>query len=99
MSRPKHYWYNIVKKMIMSMKNAEFDDSIQGAIFSRAYNEAVAKTLKLPQGRKRVQAVENILVKQTATIESEAMRLYYSEKTVKNWINAFVNLCGREAGF
>lgn len=99
MSRPRHRWYGFVRASIEHMRESSPEDSIQDAIFFHAFNDAVSETLKLPNGDMRVEVVENVLVKRISTIEGEAMRIHYSDATIKGWVNSFVNLCGIKAGY
>lgn len=99
MSRPRHRWYGYIKSSIGHMSDASPEDSIQDAIFFHAFNDAIAETLKLPNGETRVEVVQRVLVKGISTIEGEAQRLHYSHNIVKGWVNSFVNLCGIKAGY
>lgn len=98
MSRPKHFWYYIVKKLIMSAEMRE-GDSMQTSILSNAMRKATERTLKLPNGEQRMDAVEAILIKQTDTFDSYALKVNYDRYTVVKWINSYVNMVGTEAGY
>lgn len=96
--RPKHYWYGIVKKQISMNKKAD-KTKLQTLIIETAIQEANKETLKLPNGELRLRAVNDILIAQRHNYEGVAYELNYSEKTIKNWINSYVNLVGRKAGY
>lgn len=98
MSRPKHYYYGNVKKLIM-MSNELPENRIQTAFIKMAIKDATEETLKLPNGEDRMKAVNDVLIKKIRTIEGEALELHYSWRTVQNWINSFINMVGRNAGY
>ena len=99
MSRPRHRWYGYIKNSIEHLPQSSPEDSIQDAIFFHAFNDAVAETQKLPNGDLRIEVIQNVLVKRITTIEGEALRLHYSDRTIYGWVNAFVNLVGIKAGY
>ena len=99
MGKPKYYWYGSVKKMIMHSSNVKKDESLQAYIFKKAIEEATRETLKLPNGKKRMQAVNEILIKQTKTYDGVASELNYEQRTIQSWITSFVNLVGKKAGY
>lgn len=99
MSRPKYWWYGQVRKAIMSYDTLSRDESEMSKRFVEAIDEALAETKALPNGEERIRAVEDILIKQIRTIEGEEGELYYSWRTIQNWLNAFINLVGRKVGF
>lgn len=96
--RPKHYWYGIVKKQIMMNKVAD-KSKLQTLIIENAIQEANKETKRLPNGELRLKAVNDILIIQRCTYDGVALEMHYSEKTIKNWINSYVNLVGRKAGY
>lgn len=98
MSRPTHYWYSIVKKMIMS-KELQDDTSKQAMLIKRAMQDARRETRKLPNGELRLQAVDDILIRQIKTYEGVGLDIHYDARTVQLWINSYVNLVGRKAGY
>ena len=75
------------------------EDKIQSQFIRLAMADAKEETLKLPNGHERMKAVEDILIKKTKTVEGEALELNYSWRTVQNWINSYVNMVGRKAGY
>lgn len=99
MSRPKNWWYGLVKRMISDIPRIREEDTLQARSFTEAYERAVQETLKLEDGDKRIQVIENVLIYKTARIADESKRLYYSKDTIARWISKFVNLCGEKAGY
>ena len=99
MSRPRNYWYGIVCKMIKSSNQLENEHTLQSSIFKHAIEDAMAETKKLPNGELRIKAVQDILIEQTKTYEGVAMEVHYDWRTVQNWVNSFVKLVGRKAGY
>lgn len=99
MGRPRYYWYGIVRQMIMASKKLESEKSVQSAIFSNAMRDAKNETLKLPNGELRVKAVDDVLINKTKTIEGVSQEVHYEHRTVQGWINSYVNLVGKKAGY
>lgn len=97
--RPKHYWYGVVWKMITLYKKLQSEDSKQAKLMVQAINEAKAETLELPDGELRVKAVDDILIDRIKTYDGVALDVHYSSITVQRWINSFVNLVGKKAGY
>lgn len=98
MSRPKYYWYGIVKKMIMELPDMN-DGSLQTAIMKNAYVSALEETLHMPNGELRMKAIREILIEKTKTYQGVGMEIGYEWHTVQNWIRSFVNMVGKKAGF
>lgn len=99
MSKPKHYWYGSVRKMIMSASEVEKEKTLQAVIFNHALEDAFEETRKLPNGDKRIKAVEDILIHKTKTYDGVAMDMFYDKRTIQSWVNSFVNLVGKKAGY
>lgn len=98
MSRPKHEWYGFIRMKISRYKS-ETEKTMQNAIFSNAIADAMEETAKLPNGDLRLKAVSEILIRKTKTYEGMAQELHYDYRTIQNWINSFVNLVGKKAGY
>lgn len=98
MSRPRHYWYNVVKSLIKKSKYVD-DISLQATILNTAMIQAEKETLKLPNGDLRMKAVKAILIDQTSSIECVCEEVNYQERTVQSWISSYVNLVGKKAGY
>ena len=96
--KPKNYWYGIVKKQI-GISKAEGKGSLQSLIIENAITEANRETKKLPNGDLRLQAVKGILIDRTSNYEGMALQVNYSERTIRKWINSYVNLVGKKAGY
>lgn len=97
MSRPRYYWHNMVRKQIQlnrGLSQSEQRDRIRDAMA-----ETNAELKAMPDGELRLKAVKDILIDNRYTYEGEALEVNYSAKTVKRWINAYVNSVGRKAGY
>lgn len=99
MSRPRHYWYGIVRQMIMRSEELKTDKSLQATIFLNAMRDAEEETLKLPNGDLKMKAVRDVLINKTRTYEGVAQDIHYDCNTVQKWVNKFVNLVGKKAGY
>ena len=74
-------------------------NSIQEKAFKEAIETVKEKTLTLSNGDYRLEAVEDILIKKTKTVYGVSQELNYSWKTVQNWVNTFIRMVGKEAGY
>ncbi len=99
MGKPKHYWYGIVKRLIMESPSHDKEESLQQYIISMAMEKANKETLKLPNGEERLRAVELVLIKKNKNVYGAALELYCSSRKVERWISSYINLVGRKAGF
>ena len=99
MSKPKHYWYGAVRKMIMSSSEVQKEKTLQAVIFNHALEDAFEETRKLPNGELRIKAVEDILINKTKTYDGVALEVFYDKRTIQTWVNSFVNLVGKKAGY
>lgn len=98
MSRPRHYWYGIVRQYVMRYYKLENYSNIFEHLYYCAINRALEKTKELPCAEQRLFAIEQILFKNQLTIVGVASRVHYSEYTVQRWITQFINLVGKEVG-
>lgn len=99
MSRPKHFWYGNIRHLIMNIERFASENSMQSAIFLNAMREADEETKKLPNGELRLKAVNDVLIAKTKTMEGVAQDVHYETRTVQGWINSYVNLVGKKAGY
>ena len=99
MGKPKHYWYGIVKRLIMESPSHDKEESLQQYIISMAMEKANKETHKLPNGEERLRAVELVLIKKNKNVYGAALELYCSSRKVERWISSYINLVGRKAGF
>lgn len=98
MSKPRYYWYNIVKGLIKKSSSIS-EISLQSTILNTAMIQAETDTLKLPNGDLRMYAVRALLIDQNSTIERVCEEVNYQERTVQGWISSYVNLVGKKAGY
>lgn len=97
MSKPNKYYYSVAKKLIMLSRDLP-EDKLIPAMVKLAMKDTNQETLKLPDGELRMRAVDDVLIKQLYTIDGEAYRIGYSERTVQGWISSYVNLFGHNLG-
>ncbi len=83
----------------MLASDVEKENTLQSVIFNHALKDAFEETRKLPNGELRIKAVQDILINKTKTYDGVALELYYDRKTIQNWVNSFVNLVGKKAGY
>ena len=99
MSRPKYYWNGMVQKMIKRYPKLKDEKTPQAGIYIKSIEKALDETSKLPNGELRVQAIETIYFDKTKTVDGIALDLNYSPIQIRRWLNSFVNLVGKNAGF
>lgn len=99
MSRPRHYWYGIVKKMVMQYPELKNDGSKQAAEYVEAINKCLEDTRQMDEGENRLKAIDMVYFKKTETKIGAANILHYSDRTITRWLNSFVNAVGRQVGF
>lgn len=85
--------------MIENSQIIKNDNSLQAIMFTKAINEALEETAKLPQGDLRIKAINAILINKTKTCEGVAQELFYEQRTIQNWTISFIKLVGRKAGY
>lgn len=99
MSRPKYYWYGIVKKMIMNQDAINKNRTLQARLLEQAIEDANDITSRLPNGEARLKAVDAVLIRHTKTYEGVAQDLHYDWRTIQNWVTDYVKLVGKKAGY
>ena len=99
MSRPKYYWYGIVKKMIMRYPQIKEEKSIQTSIFVNAIEKALKETKEMENGDTRIEAISKLLFENKKTVGGVSMEMHYSERKIVGWTSDFIKLCGKNAGF
>lgn len=99
MSRPKYYWYGIVKKMIMRYPQYKESNCKQEKQYAKAIERALEYTGTMELAESRLKAIDLVLFKQTHTAEGAALHLNYERRNIDRWISQFVNRVGKEVGF
>ncbi|MCQ2369243.1 MAG: hypothetical protein MJ007_02065 [Paludibacteraceae bacterium] len=97
--RPRYYWYGVVWKMITLYKKLQTEDTDQAKLMVEAIDEALAETRAMPDGDLREKAINDILIDRVKTYDGVALDVHYSSITVQRWVNSFVNLVGKKAGY
>lgn len=96
--KAKNPWYSEIKRRIGEgrwKKPVTFQDYV----LMKAVLEARLETEHLPNGELRLQAIEEILIKKSKNYQAFARDNYYDSRTVQRWINSYVNLVGKKAGY
>ena len=99
MSRPKHYWFGISKGMICRYTQIKNGESRQEKNWTKAIEDALEAARGLENGEYRVEAIRLVLLDKKLTQPGAADALHYSERTIRRWIEGFVNDVGRRAGY
>ena len=99
MSRPRKYWFHMVRSMVCRYDLIKKGESEQEKKFAAAIEKCMGEITGLPGGEDRVKAVEMVLIRHTHTQEGAAMALHYSPTTIKRWTVDFVYRVGSNVGF
>lgn len=99
MSRPKYYWYGIVKKMVMKYPQLKVEKSLQASIYVVAIEKALEETKETENAKEKLEIIQKVLFDKRKTTAGAALDINYSERTAQRWINSFINLCGKNVGF
>ena len=97
MSRPRHYWYVIVKKMIEEYPYRE--RKLQAKLYEEAIEEALEETKKLPNGELRLKVINGVLFNKSLTCGGAAQSVGYEIHTIQKWISSFIHIVGRKVGY
>lgn len=98
MSRPRYYWHGFVRKQII-LRNKIEEGTLQKDLLDKAINEALAETREMDNGELRLKAIEEVLLLNRKTYTGVAFDLGYEYHTIQRWINKFVYMVGRKAGY
>lgn len=99
MSRPRYYWYGLVKKLIYRYYSLKDYKSLQEFLFYQAINATLREFDSMTYPTERYWVIEQVLFKQRLTVDGAAQDLCFSSATVNRWINDFVKKVGKNAGF
>ncbi len=99
MSRPRHYWYGVARKMAYRYKRLKDYQNAQEFIFYTAIEKALEETKSLSYSTERLWAIEKVVFERKLTVGGAAYQLCFSEYTVQRWVIDFINLVGKNAGF
>lgn len=99
MSRPRHWWYTDVKRAVMHLGKYRDKTEPEYIRYKEAIGEALKDVEKMANAAERLQAIDDILFKQTKTIDGVAMDMNYSRRIVQYWINDFINSVGAYKGY
>ena len=99
MSKPRAYWYHMVRDIIQRYHTLRHGQGIQDRCFARAIEGSLEEIERLPDGADRVRAVTLVLIDHTHTPSSAAIVLQRPERTVIQWTADFVYRVGYKAGF
>lgn len=96
---PHHWWYTDVKRAIMHLPKYKDKTEPEYVRYKEAISEALKDVENNKNAAERLQAIDEILFKQTKTIDGVAMDMNYSRNTVQYWINDFINSVGFYKGY
>lgn len=99
MSRPRNYWFGIVKREITTPASQKNKNSNNTKRYNKAIKLALEQTEALDRGPDRVKAIELILINQTHTYTGASLELHYSERLIQRWISDFIYLVGKKVGY
>ena len=99
MSRPRHYWYGISRKMICQYPKMDNENSQQEKMWRKAIEDALDETSKMTNGELRIKAINDVLFQQTKTVYGVCQDVFYEERTVRGWLHTFINMVGQKAGY
>lgn len=98
MSRPRYYWFGIVKTMIYQYPNNDLD-TVKGAEAFICVKRALAETAKLRDGADRLRLIDMVFFKKSHRTYGAADIIHVSESTAKRWVSEFVYLCASMMGY
>lgn len=99
-SRYSNYWYGVVVKLVQIYPMLDEDDTTEQTIRAKeAIERSLEKTRNMKEGEARIKAVRMIYFDKTHNLDGAAMVLHYHWRTVQNWMNDFIRLVGKEAGY
>jgi len=99
MSRPKNYWFFIAKSMIMRYDQIKTGKSKQEKTWTKAIEQTLESTSTMNNGDYRIKAIKAVLFEKRLTPIGAAEEIFYSERSVRQWINDFIKEVGIKAGY
>ena len=99
MSNPKHWWYSDVKRAVMHSPKFRNKPQPEYKRYIEAIDKALADVEQMQNASERKYAIDEILIKQTRTIDGVAYKLNYSRRVVQGWINDYITLVGKYKGY
>lgn len=99
MSRPRNWWYPIALLVIKNYDKLFEMSSPAISIWEYALNRAIKDTKDSDNGNDKIKAVKLVYFRKEYTAAGMAQELGYSEVTIRRWLNSFVNLVGKYAGY
>lgn len=99
MSNPRYWWYSDVKRAVLHSPKFRNNPRPEYQRYIEAIDKALADVDEMKDAKERRYAIDEILFKQTRTIDGVALKLHYSSRVIQGWINDFINLVGEYKGF
>lgn len=96
---PRHWWYTDVKRAVMHLPKYREKNEPEYMRYKEAISNALKDVEQMANAAERLQAIDDILFKQTKTIDGVAMDMNYSRRIIQYWINDFINLVGSYKGY
>lgn len=99
MSKPRFFWYHVVKQVaVWSLRGQLADDCWLLIFVNSCVKAAYERTRKRKDGKRRCQAVDLLLKKERKKVSGVAMQLFVEERTVVRYISEFVYDVAEEMG-
>lgn len=100
MSRPRHWWYDYVKKAVIhSINSTAAPQSVQEAMAQNAVKKTLAETKQLHRGPERLQLVDIVYRQRKQNVPGAAITLFVSEGTARDWNRQFIYRVAEYMGF
>ena len=99
MSRPRYYWFGIVKTIIYQYPNKLDRGTIKGAEADICIKKALNETSAAKDGEERMRLIDMVFVRKTHKVYGAASEIHISESTAKRWIAEFVYLVAQNMGY
>lgn len=98
MSKPRNYWFGIVKTMTMRYSKLDCNN-LQERAYYNAITAALEYTALMEHAEERRKVIDDILLHNRRTIDGEAIEIYWSKYTIQRWLSQFIYMVGRNVGF
>lgn len=99
MSRPRYYWYGIVKSLICRYPDGLDISTVKGAEAFICIKKALGETQGIRDGAERLRLIDMVYIRKTHMIYGAADVLHISESVAKRWIGDFVYLVAAKMGY
>lgn len=99
MSKPRFFWYHVVKQVaVWSLRGQLADDCWLLIFINSCVKTAYERTRKRKDGKRRCQAVDLLLVEGHKSVSGVAMQLHVADRVAVRYISEFVYDVAEEMG-